>query len=593
MAEEHAQRRLAAILATDVVGYSRLMQADEAGTLAALKSRRTEVLKPLVAKYHGRVVKLVGDGVLVEFASAVDAVECAVRLQEDMDVANAELPEDRRIVLRIGVNLGDIMVEGGDLYGDGVNIAARLEALAEPGSVVVSGKVRQETAGKLQLSFEDLGDHKLKNIAEPIRVYRVLGSKAEAQAERSRPGLAANPSIAVLPFTNLSGDREQEYFSDGITEDIITELSRFRNLAVIARNSSFAYKGKNANVGAIARELGVEFVLEGSVRRSNERVRITAQLIQAASGHHIWAERYDRELTDIFSVQDEVTRSITGTMAVELEEMSLRQARHKSPEVLRAYEHWLRGKSVIYSGGQGTFEARQHFERAVAADPTYARGHSGLSHTYLWEALEYPPPGESQTAAWNAALKHAQTAVSLDDTEYEAHRVLAWSYLQRRDWVLAKKHLDRAMRLNPNAADLLADAAYLLQALGEAEEAVKCVQTALRLNPHSPDWYTSYLSCSLFTARRYPEALAARTRAPSVFIDSSFYGAAILGHMDRLDEAKQWVDVGMSRLAATSGGALAIAEGRVLGLLLDNNPYCRQEDRDHFAEGMRKAGVPG
>jgi adenylate cyclase len=598
MAEERVQRRLAAILAADVVGYSRLMQIDEAGTLAALKVRRTEVLQPVVTKHHGRIVKLMGDGVLIEFASAVNAVECAVQLQKAMDAANMGMLEDRRIVLRVGINLGDVMVEGSDLYGDGVNIAARLEALAEPGTVYLSDAILGQVRGKVPWAFEDMGDQSLKNMSPPVRVYRLSRGPVPAvpttrNNTRNKRKPSSMASIAVLPFTNMSGDPEQEYFSDGITEDIITELSRFGNLAVIARHSSFAYKGKVVTTAAIAQELGVEYVLEGSVRRVGQRVRVTAQLIHAASGNHVWAERYDREVTDIFAVQDEVTHSIVGTMAVELDEESLKRARHKSPADLRAYEHWLRGKNTIYLVGLTTLEARQHFERAIAVNPSYARAHSGLAQTYLWEAMEYPLPGESQTAAYERAFERSQMAVTLDDTEYEAHLILAWSYLHRRDCVLAKKHLDRAIKLNPNAADMLASAAYLLQVLGEAEEAVKCAQTALRLNPHSPDWYISYLSCSLFTARRYPEALAARMRAPSVFIDSSFYGAAILAYMGRLDEAKQWADVGMSRLAATSGGALAITEGRVVGLLLDNNPYCRQEDRDHFAEGMRKAGVPG
>jgi adenylate cyclase len=570
------------------------MQADEAGTLTALKARRTGILQPLISTHHGRIVKVMGDGVLVEFASAVNAVTCAVELQAAMDAANAGLPEDRQIVLRVGINLGDVMVEGGDLYGDGVNVAARLESLAEPGSVFISGKVRQEVANKLKLGFDDLGEQNLKNIAERIQIYRVSASVAPAGGVfLNKTVEALKPSIAVLPFVNMSGDPEQEYFSDGITEDIITELSRFRNVAVIARNSSFAYKGKPVDIGKIGQELGVLYILEGSIRKVGQRGRITAQLIHIPSRNHVWAERYDRDLVDIFDVQDDVTQNIVGTMAVELEEESLVQARRKSPEALGAYEHWLRGKSFIYLMGQNIFEARVHFERAVVSDATYARGHSGLSQTYMWEALEYPLPGEPRTAAWNKATEHAHIAAKLDDADHEAHLILAWSYLYRKDCDLSKKHLDRALKLNPNAADLLASAAYVLQAIGQPEEAVERAQTALRLNPHSPDWYVGYLSDALFTARRYAEALAARVRAPNVMIDSPFYGAAILGQMGRLDEAKRWTDIAMSKLAATPGGLVAISEGRVVELLLENNPYCRQEDRDHFADGMRRAGVPG
>jgi len=600
MAEERAQRRLAAILAADVVGYSHLMEQDEVGTMAALAERRKTVWEPLLAKYHGRVVRLMGDGTLAEFASAVDAVQCAVDVQKAMREANAKLPDERAIVIRVGLNLGDVIVEDGDLYGDGVNVAARLEAMADPGSICLSAAIQQQVERLLPLAFKDLGDQALKNIGRPVRVYSIsdgdeeVGATRRAGAQtRSASSAAIRPSIAVLPFTNMSGDPEQEYFSDGITEDIITELTRFRNLLVIARNSSFAYKGKSVNIATIARELGVGYVLEGSVRRVGQRVRITAQLIDAASGNHVWAERFDRELIDIFAVQDEVTRNIVGTMAVELEGESLVHAKRKSPDDLRAYELWLRGKSIINFMGQNTIEARQHFERAIAVDSSYSRAHSGLSQAHMWEVLQFPLPNDSRTAAWERAFQHAHRAMTLDDTDYEAHLILAWTYLYRRDCDLAKKHVARAIQLNPNAADMLASATYVLQALGEAEEAVQCGQTALRLNPHHPDWYLGYLSDALFTARRYPEALAFRVRAPSVMIDSHFFGAALLAHMGRLDEAKRWADTGMSRLAATPGGALAIAERRVVELLLENNPYCRQEDRDHFAEGMRKAGIPG
>jgi TolB-like protein/class 3 adenylate cyclase len=387
MSEQAPRRRLAAILAADVVRYSGLMGADEAGTLAALKSRRTEILQPLVSRHHGRIIKIMGDGVLVEFASAVNAVECAIELQAGMEGANRNLPEDSRIVLRVGINVGDVMVEGSDLYGDGVNVAARLEAAAEAGGVFVSQTVFNHVNGKTKLRFEDLGDRSLKNMVEPVRVYRVLGPIAVGdEIAPSKNAISSKPSIAALPFTNMSGDPEQEYFSDGITEDIITELSRFRNLVVIARNSSFSYKGKPTKTETIARELGVQYVLEGSVRRAGQRIRVTAQLISAANDKHVWAERYDRELSDIFTVQDEIAHNIVGTMAVELEAESLEQARRKSPADVQAYEHWLRGMRALMSMGTGILEARQHFERAATVDPCYSRAHSGLADTYLAES---------------------------------------------------------------------------------------------------------------------------------------------------------------------------------------------------------------
>ena len=338
MADDRAKRRLAAILAADVVGYSHLMQLDEAGTLAVLKSRRSEVLQPVVSKHSGRIVKLMGDGVLIEFGSAVDAVECAIRLQQTMETANAGLQEDRRIMLRIGINLGDVIVEGNDLYGDGVNIAARLEALAEPASVFVSETVFNHVRGKVSLGFEDLGEQILKNMAEPVRVYRVTSFPSSAAVARSRMRAESpEPSIAVLPFTNMSGDPEQDYFSDGISEDIITDLSKLSELHVIARNSSFVFKGRAVSVPEVARVLGVRHVLEGSVRKAGSRVRVTAQLIDANTGGHVWADRYDRDLTDIFTIQDELTREIVSALKIRLTAEEKGRLVHKGAVNFEAY----------------------------------------------------------------------------------------------------------------------------------------------------------------------------------------------------------------------------------------------------------------
>lgn len=590
MGESHIERRLAAILVADVVGFSRLMQADEAGTMAALKSRRTNVIEPLVDEHRGNIFKVMGDGILVEFGSAVNAVKCAVALQAAMLQANNGVPEDDRIVLRIGVNLGDVVVEGTDLYGDGVNIAARLQSIAPAGAICISGKVHSEVHRKLAVRFEDLGERLLKNIAEPLHVFRVSDDNMPAPRARRAPEDAGRPSIAILPFLNMSGDPGQEFFSDGITEDIITQLSRFRNLLVIARNSSFAYKGRSVNVGIIAQELGVRYVVEGSVRRSGQHVRITAQLIDAESGKHLWAERYDRELTDIFAVQDEVSFSIVGTLAVELEGDSLERARQKQPENLQAYEYWLRGKR-IWTAGLNNLEARRHFERAAQVDPGFARAYSGLARTYIMEALEFPLP-EDLRAAHASALKCAQRALALDESDYRAHVELTWFYLHHGDFERAKKHIERAIQLNPNDADTLADAAYLLAALGRPQDGIVSGRSALRLNPHHPDWYLGFLSDALFAARRYAEALDARVRAPDAFIDSSFFGAAIFAHLGRIDEARRWASTGIERLSTTPGGAVTVKEGRVIQRLLENNPYLRPEDRDHFANGLRRAAVP-
>ncbi len=590
MVEQRAQRRLAAILAADVVGYSRLMEADEGATLAALKARRRDVLDPLVAMHQGRIFKTTGDGVLVEFGSAVNAVQCAVDLQQGMVSANSSQPEDRHIILRIGVNLGDVTVESGDLYGDGVIIAARLEALAEPGGILVSGTAYDHVGTKVNAGFDDIGAQTLKNIAQPVRAYRV--ASVLAAATTAPKSVTDKPSIAVLPFTNMSGDPEQENFSDGISEDIITELSRFHGLFVIARNSSFTYKGKSVKVGTIGRELGVGYVLEGSVRRAGNRVRITAQLVDAGTGNHIWADRYDRELADIFAVQDDVTLSIVGALTVGLEDEALERARRKRPENLQAHEHWLRGKRSIWTTGPKNLESRRHFERAIAIDPGYSAAYSGLAITYQMEALDFPLPADFRSA-YDKAFECAKRAIELDDADYQAHIALAWPYLYRREYDRARRHLEQALTLNPNDADTLANAAMLFAYLGEPNEGVKCGENALRLNPRHPDWYLGYLAQALFAARRYDEGLTVRVRVPAVYIDSSFNGAALLAQMGHLDEARRWAEKGIARLAATPGGAMAVAEGRIIQALLDNNPFRRQEDQDHFADGMRKAGVPG
>jgi len=377
MAEERTQRRLAAILAADVVGYSRLMQLDEAGTLAALKTRRREVLQPAVARHRGRIVKVMGDGVLIEFASAVDAVECAVVLQEAMEAANADLPEDRWIVLRVGINLGDVMVDGSDLYGDGVNIAARIEALAEPGSIFVSGKVRQEVGSKLELSFEDLGERSLKNITGSVQVHRVSKSApAVLAAAPSNAAGSSKPSIAVLPFSNMSGDPDQQYFSDGITEDIITELARDHSLLVIARNASFNFRGPAADIAVVRRALGVHYIVEGSVRKAGGRLRVTVQLIDALTQSHLWAERYDRDIQDVFAVQDEVTHAIVATLGGRIVASGAEQARGKPTAHWVAYDYFLQGRHFDYR-----YDLEQSitlFARAAELDPDYVDAHAWL-----------------------------------------------------------------------------------------------------------------------------------------------------------------------------------------------------------------------
>ncbi len=413
MVESAVQRHLAAILAADVVGYSRLMGHDEIGTLATLRALRAELVDPKIVEHNGRIFKATGDGVLAEFPSVVNAVACAVDIQRRLEVRNADMPEDRAIRLRIGVNLGDVIVEGEDIFGDGVNIAARLEHVAPAGGVAVSGTVRDHLGNRLDLQFEDMGEHALKNIQQPVRVCRVRLADTSVLARRAL-SLPDRPSIAVLPFGNMSGDPEQEYFSDGITEDITTELSRFRSLSVIARNSSFTYKGRTMKIADVARDLGVTYVLEGSVRRAGNRVRITAQLVNCETGSHIWAERYDREIADMFAVQDEITQRIVGMLAVGLEDDSLERAKRKHPENLIAYDHLLRGKRLLWTAGQNNLEARRHFEKAAATDPSSSRAYSGLAVTYQMEALDLSTAAEGK-GAYDMAFDAAERALALDE----------------------------------------------------------------------------------------------------------------------------------------------------------------------------------
>jgi adenylate cyclase len=524
MAERRAQRRLAAILAADVVGYSRLMQQDEAGTLAALKTRRSEVLQPLVSKHNGRIVKLMGDGVLVEFPSAVNAVACAVELQAAMDSANTNVNEDRRIVLRVGVNLGDVMVEGSDLYGDGVNIAARLEAVAEPGRVLVSQTVYNHVRAKVPFEFEDLGERTLKNIAEPVRVYTVDPTASGGEAPTAGTAEGARRSIAVLPFVNMSGDPEQEYFSDGITEDIITDLSKISGLFVVARNSVFTLKGKPLKAQQASRELGAAFILEGSVRKAGARVRITAQLINGKDGGHLWAERYDRDLTDIFAIQDEITHTIVEQLRVKLLPAE-RQALGQAPTAnMEAYTLYLRGRELFRSHTKTTLtRARTLFASAAELDPHYARAYAGMadcdSMLYAFHgasvsldsvldicdrALTLDPDLAEAHASrglilgssgqHKEAVAEFERAIALDPSCYEGHYLYARASFMRGDFEKAVEHYARATEIRPDDYRSPLMVMNALHSLGRSDEEAKYAnlgleraERALRLHPENSD----------------------------------------------------------------------------------------------------------
>jgi adenylate cyclase len=584
MAEERAQRRLAAILAADVVGYSRLMEQDEAGTLAALKARRQEILEPLVAEHKGRIVKLIGDGVLVEFASAVNAVTCAVELQKRMTAANDGITDRRRpIILRVGINLGDVVVDGDDLYGEGVNIAARLEEMAAPGTVYVSQTVRDHVRNKVELTFEDLGEQTVKNIAEPVRVYRAAGAGAAASAAPRDPPLPTKPSIAVLPFDNMSGDPEQQYFSDGITDDIIADLSKVSGLFVIARNSSFTYRGKAVRVQDVSRELGVRYVLEGSVRKAGNKVRIVAQLIDGTTGGHLWSERYDRELTDIFAVQDEVTREIVSTLAVKLTQGEQQRIARRGTDNLEAYDYYLRGRQLqLVRSKEANAEARLLLEHAIELDPRFARAHALLAGVL---ALDYvnrwcDPPEDSR----HRANDLAQRAVALDDDDAYAHVVLGLSYSSARQYEPAIAEARKALALDPNFAWAYSLLGQVLYYSGHPRDAIEPLQAAIRLDPSDQDPFLHYLALAYFGAGRYEDAAAALKRRIIRKPDTDMSRvllAACYGHLGRMEEAKAlWREV----MHINPNYSLEHRR-RVL-------PYKNPADFEHIVEGLRKAGLP-
>jgi adenylate cyclase len=597
---DRVERRLAAILAADVAGYSRLMGADEEGTLERLKALRRELLDPKITEHHGRIVKTTGDGLLVEFASVVDAVRCAVEVQQAMPERHTSVAVDDRIELRVGINLGDVIVEGDDLYGDGVNIAARIEALADAGGVFVSNTVHDHVRDRLPFVFEDLGEQQVKNIARPVRVYRVglwsvaptpttsspasRGGSGRGQAGEGRLAalpLPDKPSIAVLPFANMSGDLEQEYFADGVVEEIITALSRIRWLFVIARNSSFTYKGEAVDVKRVGRELGVRYVLEGSVRRGGNRVRVTAQLIDAFTGAHIWAERYDRDLTDIFAVQDEITASVAGIIEPALVAAEQERVLRKPPDRLDAWEAYQRGMWHFNKyGAEANKIAQDFFRQAIALDSDFAPGHHGLAFALFFEFWLY---SARSTEALDVARAEARLAVTLDDRDAIAHSVLA-SLTQglSGDWGSSIAEALAALALNPNSASVLAILGGTLMTGGNAREGIDRLRQALRASPNDPlAWLWLYMvGCCQFQLRDFEAALQThhevrRLRAQHAM--AHLYIAASLAYLGRRDEARQAFELVTTRFSDT---------------LARNNicpPWWRPENHAQLIEGLRLA----
>ncbi len=578
------EHRLAAVLAADMAGYSRLMEADESGTLARLRTHRIELIDPAIAKNQGNIIKTTGDGMLVEFQSVADAVRCAVEIQERMRRRNADVPADQQILFRIGINLGDIIFDQDDIFGDGVNIAARLEQLAEIGGVCVTAAVYDQVADRLDIAFEDLGEKSLKNISRLIRVYRAViqPPPQEGVAGKGQPAATravAKPSIAVLPFANMSGDPEQEFFVDGLTEDILTELSRHHELFVISRNSSFVYKGQTVNIREVGQKLGAQYLVEGSVRKAGDRLRITVQLIDTANDKHIWAEKYDRKLDDIFEIQDEMTAAIVAVLPGRVEAAQRDKMARKTPANMAAYECVLAAKVLHHrSTIEDNREAQKLIDRALELDPDYAHAHAWRG-CILAQAWVYGWC-EDKDATMEEAAREVERALALDDNDADVHRILAAINIGSNDLTKARYHQERALALNPNYDLVVVQQGELLTWMGCPEEGIEWIRKAMRLNPHHPERFWSHLGKAHFTARQYAEAIEA-------FMHLS---ATDYTHHAFLTAAYAWLG---DKTAASAHVARihALNPDFDLETYLSTLHYKDSADLQHHREGVLKAGV--
>jgi TolB-like protein/class 3 adenylate cyclase len=592
LSSEPVERRLTAILAADVAGYSRLIGADEEGTLAQLKAFRKTLVDPTIAKHRGRIVKTTGDGMLVEFASAVDAARCAVEVQRGMADENTEIPQAKRIEFRIGIHLGDIIIDDNDIFGDGVNIAARLESIAVPGGISISRAVHDQVRDRINVCFDDKGEIALKNIARPVQVFAISGAKESKTtvSPESKPALALpdKPSIAVLPFTNMSGDPEQDYFADGMVEDIITALSHFKSLFVIARNSSFTYKGRAVDVKQVGRELGVRYVLEGSVRKAANRVRITGQLVDTATGAHLWADRFDGGLGDIFDLQDQVTESVVGAIAPAVEKAEIERAKRKPTESLDAYALYLRGLARFFQFGnrQANDEALRLFNSAIALDPDFAAAYGRAANCYAFARAN---GWISITANEIAEVKRlAQRAVELgkDDAIVLAASGWALAYVVR-DLEAGAALIDRALVLNSNLAEAWFYGGWVKNFLGEPETAIERFARAMRLSPLDPRVMIilSGTAYAHFFLGRYDEAVSWGAKALQ---DNSDFqpGLRIAAASNAMAGRPEQAHKAVARLRQLHPAL------RVSTLKDVSGPFRRAEDLSRLEEGLRRAGLP-
>jgi adenylate cyclase len=572
-------RRLAAIVAADVAGYSRLMGLDEVGTARALREHR-KVTDALVAKHGGRLVKSTGDGVLLEFSSVVDAVECAVAVQEVMAERNEGVPADRQMLFRIGINLGDILIEGDDILGDGVNVAARLESIAEPGGICVSDDTYRQVLGKVSAQFVDDGEQQLKNISRRVRVYRLLPLGA---ANKIRPQLAVpdKPSIAVLPFDNMSEVSDDIYFADGIAEDIITELSRYPDLFIVARNSSFTYRGKAVRVGDVGRELGVRYVLEGSVRRSGDRVRINAQLIDATNGNHLWAQRFDRNLEELFSVQDEVTQSIVAVLPERVQAAAFEAASRKTSNSLDAYDHLLRGKYCHHlETAEANSEAEAHFNSSIDLDPRFASAYAWKACTLgqAWNDEFRPRTPE----LFQEMIQLVEHAASLDENDTECHRIMCRIALIQAKYAKSDYHLERALALNPNDPRLVVQQGINLTFVGDPQAAIPWIEEAMRLDPFSAYRYYLDLARAFFMDRRPAEAVAVLERTTREHWEHYLWAAASNAALN--EEAAALEAAQRALMLRPQLSIASYVDGRF--------KWKRSEDRARLREALARAGLP-
>ena len=635
MAQPKVERRLAAILSMDVVGYSRLMEANEAATLAGLRAHRAEAIEPAIAEHRGRVVKLMGDGVLVEFQSAVEAVQCAVEVQRAMACRNAEVAAEQRIAFRIGINLGDVVVDGDDIYGDGVNVAARLEGLAAPGAICIARNVFNQVRNKVELGFRHLGEQRVKNISEPITVYEVLLDRTSAgqvlevtptrdrarrplvrvalalaallllggglgywrfasgpdvaSPERMAFALPDKPSIAVLPFDDLGDDPAQGFFADGVTEDLITDLSKVGGLFVIARNSTFTYKGRPVKAQQVAEDLGVRYVLEGSVRQVGDQVRINAQLIDATTGGHLWAERYDGSLTDIFGVQDRVTRAIVEALSIELSAGEARLVERGDSSNPEAYQAFLEGRQSYHKQTPEDYRrAIAQLERAIELDPDYGRAYAALAATYwqVWKRYWGPRLGlhrvhDARIEAESMLVRAMRQPTAL------AYQVRAAIRAQLGRHEEAIDDAERAISLDPNDADGYVALAGALSLAGRPEEALRQVEQAMRLNPYYPADYLYQLGLAQFGLGRLAEAAELLERAHALAPEDRWSARLLLSVYGLLGREGEAAELRDGAIASFLGMDPLTVRGTAYWY-----PFADREHADRFAEGLRRAGVP-